>query len=218
MKLTNEGIAVIEGDAYLSQWIIDQGRLDVARDELTKYKQYIPKGGIVFDVGASLGDTAATFSEYVGPEGRVVAFEPNPETFRCLSFNMKNYHNVELFQLGLGNRNGLVGLVIDHHNIGASRLTLSGTQINVVKMDSYFSHYQVMSFLKIDAEGWEPWVLDGSRQTIERLRPVILIEVNTWPLGQLGFKPEDIWDRLSNLGYSFQRFDGPYGDVLALPL
>ena len=63
MKLTKEGVAIIEGDTYLSQDIINQGRLDVARDFLEQFRQYIPVGGIVVDVGACLGDYTATFAE-----------------------------------------------------------------------------------------------------------------------------------------------------------
>ena len=88
MKLTKEGIAVIEGDNYLSADIIAQGRLDVARESLLQYQQHIPVGGVVVDVGACLGDFTATFSEFVGSTGRVWAFEPNAPVFDCLMHNM----------------------------------------------------------------------------------------------------------------------------------
>ena len=215
MKLTREGIAVIEGDAYLSQWIIDQGRLDVAAEELEKYREYC-NDGVVMDVGASLGDTAATFSSMAY---KVHAFEPNPPTFECLAHNMAAYKNVTIYPVGLGDIDRQVKLIEDRHNIGASRLTNEFGSIPVTSLDAVNKVLQMdyLDFLKIDAEGWEPLILDGGVKTIMKLRPVMLVEVNTWPLGEMGYRPDDIWDRLSMMKYWFERFDGPYGDVLCIP-
>jgi len=218
MKLTNEGFAVIEGDNYLSQEIIDKKRLDVAKDFLEQFRQYIPAGCLVLDVGASLGDYALTFSEMVGPEGMVVAYEPNPPVFECLKYNMRNNRNVDCFSFGIGGpENELVNVIPDTNNIGASRLERGANgEIRVMPLDC-FTYNAPINFLKIDAEGWEPLILDGGKYTILNYRPVILIEVNTWPLGKMGFTAEDVFSRLDALNYKFDRFDGPYGDVLCVP-
>ena len=84
-------------------------------------------------------------------------------------------------------------------------------------MDNIAAGWPRLDFLKIDAEGWEPLILDGGRETIRQFLPAMLIEVNTWPLGKMGFTPEDIWKLLDELGYHYEKFDGPYGDVLCLP-
>jgi len=219
MKLTAEGIAVIEGDTYLSQEIIEKRRLDVARDFLEKFRQYIPAGGTVIDVGASLGDYTLTFSEMVGPDGLVWAFEPNPPTFECLEHNMRGRTNVQIYQKALGSLGELAATVIpDTNNIGASRLERDPDgQVGCWLLDSFQHDFERIDFLKIDAEGWEPLILDGAKETIMKFRPVILIEVNTWPLGKMDFTAEDVFSRLDALNYQFDRFDGPYGDVLCLP-
>lgn len=220
MKLTNEGIAVIEGDNYLSQHIIDQKRLDVGAEFLEQFRQYIPKRGVVVDVGASLGDYTVTFAEMVGRGGRVYAFEPNPPTYECLLYNTINLASIICFPTGLGAEVSRANVIQDHHNIGASRLTLidSGA-IHVSTLDSWFAlgYSKRLDFLKIDAEGFEPLVLDGAKITIAECRPVMLIEVNTWPLGKMEFTAEDVFSRLDALNYQFDRFDGPYGDILCLP-
>ena len=221
MKLTARGIAVIEGDNYLSAEIINEGRLDVASAHalLDPLRQYIPVGGVVVDVGASLGDTAAVLSEMVGEAGVVHAFEPNPPTLECLRHNMRECANVFTYEAGLGTKDHQpVGVVLDTNNVGASRLEPQPDgRIIVLPLDIFSASWSRLDFLKIDAEGWEPLVLDGARETILRHRPAMLIEVNTWPLGKMGFTPDDIWSRLDALNYQFERFDGPYGDVLALP-
>lgn len=218
MKLTNEGIAVIEGDTYLSNDIIVQKRLDVAKDFLEQFRQYIPAGGVVVDVGASLGDYTATFSEMVGPDGKVIAFEPNPPTFECLEHNTIGLANVAIFSVGLGALAARVKVILDTNNIGASRLEYdSDGEVAMQTLDGCIRYVSRIDFLKIDAEGWEPLILDGAAKTIEAYRPVMLIEVNTWPLGKLGFTAEDVFSRLDALNYIFDRFDGPYGDILCLP-
>ncbi len=224
MKLTKEGIAIIDGDTYLSQDIINQGRLDVAKDFLEQFRQYIPVGGVVVDVGACLGDYTATFSEMVGPNGRVIAFEPNPPVMECLRHNLEKYANVVFRSCGLGAEFSGANVEVDSNNVGASRLvpiTLTEgsaeTAVVVRAMDEISYDLDCLDFLKIDAEGWEPLILDGGKETINRFRPVILIEVNTWPLGKMGFTAEDVFSRLDTLNYSFPRFDGPYGDILCLP-
>ena len=214
MKLTKEGIAIIEGDTYLSADIERAGRLDVARETLLQYKPYIPEGGVVLDVGACLGDYTATFSEFVGPLGQVHAFEPNLEVYRCLSHNMSDYTNVILWVRALGSTAGRVGMAIDHNNIGASYLSGVG-DISVRPLDSF--NFERVDFIKIDAEGYEPYVLEGAQETLLKLRPVLLVEIDQRALGFQGFTPKDVHARLDELGYDFPRFDGAHGDILCLP-
>ena len=216
MLLTKEGIAVIAGDNYLSADIIAQGRLDVARDYLLQFKPYIPEGGVVLDVGACLGDYTATFSEFVGPSGKVWAFEPNPEVFECLQHNMiGRYTNVTMFREALGERIRWGSMTVDHNNVGASYLTGVVSDIRVMPLDYY--RFKRIDFIKIDAEGYEPWVLDGARETLLRLTPVLLVEIDQRALGFQGFTPADVHARLDALGYDFPRFDGAHGDILCLP-
>ncbi len=220
MKLTKEGIAVIEGDNYLSADIIAQGRLDVAREWLEQYHKYIPEGGVVVDVGACLGDMTATFSEMVGLAGRVYAFEPNPPVLDCLLFNMSKYKNVSIYGNALGSSQTKASFIIDHHNIGASRLVVDGDgPIYLTTMDSIFDeHLDQLDFMKIDAEGCEPYILDGAQETLKRFRPVMLIEVDQRALGFQRFTPTDVHVRLEMLGdYKFQRFAGAHGDILCVP-
>lgn len=223
MKLTDKGFAIIEGDNYLSAEIEKQGRLDVQREFLMQYRQHIPEGGVVVDVGASLGDTAATFAEMVGVKnGFVFAFEPNPIAFEALELNMIRLMNVLTFPIALGNEDSFhAGVVLDRNNIGASRLSFTELadipDVEVARLDQIMTMLpNRLDFIKIDAEGWEPLILDGAVETIRRFRPAMLIEVNDWPLGKMGFTRKDIYDRLDAYVYSWADFDGPYGDVLVV--
>ena len=215
MKLTKEGIAIIEGDNYLSADIERAGRLDVARDVLLQYKPYIPEGGVVLDIGACLGDFTATFREFVGYSGQVHAFEPNPAVFACLCYNMAKYHNVLLYGIALGECKRWTSIVLDNNNIGASYLKAIGGDTRVWPLD--LLEFPRVNFIKIDAEGYEPWVLDGAQATLTKLKPPLLVEIDQRALGFQGFTPKDVHERLDALGYDFPRFDGAHGDILCIP-
>jgi hypothetical protein len=58
-----------------------------------------------------------------------------------------------------------------------------------------------ISFIKIDAEGSEPLVLQGARKTLARFRPTIHIEVNKASLYAGGFSTASIESLLRSLDY-----------------
>lgn len=219
MKLTKEGIAVIDGDNYLSADIVAQGRLDVARDYLLQFREYIPEGGVVLDIGACLGDFTATFSEMVGPTGSVHAYEPYLPVLECLFHNLRTYSNVRIHGIALGNSDANASVIVDAYNIGASYLMSGDGDVTITTLDRNVAAWNPVriDFIKIDAEGYEPLILDGGIETINRARPVMLIEIDTRALGWTNSQPSDVHKRLDKLGYRFERFEGPHGNILCLP-
>lgn len=224
MKLTKEGIAVAEVDNYLSKDIEREGRLDVAQKLVLGFRPYIPEGGVVADVGACLGDYTMTFSQMVGPNGKVYAFEPHAPAWECLCYNMAGYSNVVLLDVALGAENEWGTFERDFHNLGASQVHPDKNgNVRIRPLDVIAKRWTRLDFLKIDAEGFEPMILDGSRETIMRLRPVIYIEVSQYNLNKLNttmstnLTTEDIYRRLEALEYVFKRTDGHDGDILCLP-
>ncbi len=220
MKLTKEGIAVVEVDNYLSKDIEREGRLDVAYDMLYGLRDHIPEGGTVCDVGACLGDYTATFSEMVGKEGHVYAFEPHLPALECLLYNMKRYPNVTVISEALGSEAGRANVIRDFHNLGASQLKMDANGIvEITTLDLVSKEWNRLDFLKIDAEGFEPLIIDGAKQSIMRFRPVIFIEISVYNMNRLnmGLTIEDTYNRLEALDYQFTRTDGHDGDILCLP-
>ena len=214
MRLTKEGIAVVEGDMLLSKQVEVEGRLDVheAHRLVDLMEQYIHKDGVVVDVGACIGDHTIIYSDMVGKDGLVYAFEPNPLAFECLKWNTQSRDNILAYNFGLGATETLASVIPDTYNIGASRLTNDNHgDIKIVPLDDIASdvnfHWNRLDFMKIDAEGYEPLILAGAKKTLSRLRPVLLIEVSLEQLGQLGFTPEDVYNPLEELGYRFHRMD-----------
>ncbi len=225
MMITDFGVAVVETDSHLSKWIQEHRRLDIARDFILQFRKYIPTGGVVVDVGACLGDHTATYSELVGPDGHVFAFEPNATAFECLSHNLATARNVTCVPVGLGSLPMIAGYD-SAPNLGATQLSISGLQgrtAYVDTLDSYTENWSRLDFLKADCEGWEGDVLVGAETTIRRFRPAMLIEVNRPVLDAQRKTTESIFRPLREYGYEWApcepglSMDMPMVDILCLP-
>ncbi len=223
MKITKDGIAVVDGDTHLSKWIEESGTLEVARGYLDGFRKYIPDGGSVVDIGACLGDHTATYARFVGPNGAVLAFEPNPVAYECLSWNMRPFPWVATYPWALGCVDASVSTDPDPtHNLGANKIK-DGGDIRMMLLDDVFLlHY--VDFIKIDAEGWETEIIDGAMDTIRHFKPVMLIEVNRPVLESRGKSAEDLVRKIESLGYSVKPADPSISmtmdmvDVLCLPI
>ena len=84
--------------------------------------------------------------------------------------------------------------------------------------------------MKLDVEGSEVAALEGGRSTIERFRPVLLVEVEAERLASQGRDKDELLQLLDELGYEPYVFDAeiaqlrapnlpaePEGNVVALP-
>lgn len=229
MTITDFNVAVINGDTHLSQWIVEQRRLNVQEEYCQLFSKYIPKGGTVIDAGACLGDHTLSYANMVGDGGAVHAFEPNPEAFQCLQYNLKNCPHVTCYELALGAQKG-VGVIgrssTQPENMGAIQIRsipsegLPSQKVFVLPLDKMNLR---ADFIKIDVEGMELDVLQGSEVTIRFYRPVMLIEINRPILALRGSSAELIFEFLTKLDYVIQpsephlSLDMENLDVLAIP-
>lgn len=198
MEVLKSGIAVIENDTHVSKWVKKSGTLKIAESYLSSFRQYIPEGGTVIDVGAMIGDHTATYAEWVGPSGTVWAFEPNPEAYECLRFNMQKHAQVEFVRGGLSDREEYISLQLSD-NAGASYLVQLPGPIKVMPLDNIL--FPRVDFIKIDAEGFESQILDGARKTIDQHRPVMLIEVNHGALIRAGSSSSELLEKIRSFKY-----------------
>jgi FkbM family methyltransferase len=218
-KLPNGNtIATIEGDTHIGRWAIEAGRVDHDQNMLPLLRPYIPKGGTVVDAGAFIGDHTVFYADCVGPRGQVHAFEPNADAFECLHYNTKGLP-VTLHNAGLGIAPSTASIA-HSDNAGASHLT-EGTSCRIITLDSL--SLPRLDFFKLDVEGFEVMALRGARETIQRCRPVMLIEVNAGALARQGYEPLHIFAELHKLGYQWRNvyakepLSGDQFDILCEP-
>lgn len=138
------------------------------------------------DIGANVGFYTKRLAELVGAGGRVLAFEPIPETFVLLANNLEScgFSNVTLFNAAVSETTSLAGMSIpkysdtgqrNYYQAHLSNAGESELQILTVSLDA-MQIPQPVRLIKIDAEGHEFLVLKGMRQTLLRDRPILIVE------------------------------------------
>ena len=182
-----------------------------AEEELWLLSGAVTPGAVVLDVGANVGTHTVAFSRFVGPSGRVLAFDGQRRAFQLLSANvlLNRCGNVDCHGVLVGDSPSIV--MVEEpapgspNNMGSTtfrnlRLPDGGeTSLSPVSMISIDSlRLRRCDLIKIDVEGMEYDVLRGAVRTIQKCKPVIYFE----QAGQDRL-PEAV-RLLSGLGYSLR--------------
>lgn len=160
-------------------------------------KHLLQPGDVAVDVGANIGYVTLLLSKWVGRDGRVISFEPVPQTYELLRHNLRCLHvrNVTAINLGLSSESGIFRMCIpvDQDGVGnyyearmanvpSSPHPKNSVLVEVGRLDSYLPEVPArLSFIKIDVEGHELEVLQGSERILRSVKPALLIEVNGSP-------------------------------------
>ena len=160
-------------------------------------------GAVVWDVGAHVGYNSMVFASFVGPDGRVYAFEPNPHNGerlrRHLSRNRHLGQRVELhdcaiasvdgelpFRLSRSHLLGSIGYLDTDGQYPSDRIDqatydkLRTVLVPVRTLDCLFADGLLPpSLVKIDVEGAEAQVLEGGSELLALLKPQLAIEVHS---------------------------------------
>lgn len=137
---------------------------------------------VVIDVGAHMGFFTVKVAKKVK---EVVAFEPDPYSFRFLSMNIKynELQNVRAFNYALGDRDACMFLERGY-GYGRTRLTESNTGYvcRIKPLDSVVKELGITpTVIKIDTEGHEMKVLEGAKVTLTRCKPKLIIASYHYP-------------------------------------
>ncbi len=174
--------------------------------------RFLDAGGTFIDVGANVGFYTLWAARHVGPKGRVVSFEPNPQAFRHLATNVSvnGLTNVTLFNTAVGERESMACLTANPSDTATSYLVAgaeaddaAGIAVSVRSLDACLKTAGVddVSLIKIDAEGSEPAIFRGAERTVAR-RPHLLVEVDAMRLKRAGSSEQALLGILAALGYA----------------
>jgi FkbM family methyltransferase len=140
---------------------------------------------VYVDGGAFDGDSVRMFLQRVnGKYERVLAFEPDPDTFGRLTRNLNALPRVELFNCGLHRAEAKVGFTEDGSR-GAVISADAKSTIAVVGLDEVLDGKRA-SFIKLNIEGAEQEALRGAAKAIAAWRPKLAISVY--------HRPNDLWE------------------------
>ena len=152
--------------------------------------RYLPSDAVILDVGANVGVTSAIFA-ISRPEATIYSFEPSPETFGFLCDTVRPFGNVKASRVAMSDKPGTMRFYDNETSASASHLSISGNslggssiEVSVSTIDQFVKERSInqVNLIKIDVEGFEPDVISGARQTIERHRPAVFVEVNSFTL------------------------------------
>jgi len=143
--------------------------LDYIRDSF-------PKQHTILDIGANIGNHSvyfANFLKYIS----IVAFEPIPANLGLLVGNLQPYTGIYVVPYALSDKREVIPMTEKLDNMGMSGYDTNGK----ILAEAYpldFFNYNNVTLMKIDVENMEPKVLLGAKETIQRCKPLILIEDN----------------------------------------
>jgi len=166
-------------------------------------------GHVVYDIGANLGYFTLVAARLVGPEGRVVAFEPVPWCAESVAANaaLNGLDHVEVRAQAVSRTSGRERLLVVGHadhsllaSVGSHANTREQIDVDAVAIDDLVGAGEIPppDVLKIDTEGAELLVLDGMRETIARHAPRIICEIHDDPAA-FAVLADEIGYRVTNL-------------------
>lgn len=181
---------------------------------LLKHQNYFPE--TIYDIGANKGTWTYECLKYF-PNATYYLFEPQINLKDDINVLLKNYKNVHLFSVGVGDVNDKLSFTIHDRDDSCSysfteeEAKIRGfkqIELPIVRLDTFVKENKLKlpSILKIDAEGLDLKVLEGSIGILQNVE-IIMVEVaivnnrmeNTALnvlnyLNDLGFKLFDITD------------------------
>ncbi|MBC7947567.1 MAG: FkbM family methyltransferase [Chitinophagaceae bacterium] len=169
--------------------------------EMELLPQFVSKDDDVLDIGANYAYYTERLSK-LAPSGRVYAFEPIPFTYDVAAKLVKSFRlkNVNLYQKGVGQKTETMRFSVpkmEFGSISAGQAHMAGRDNGMIKGSDYYvsdaneefdchvvdidtfllPELKKLSFVKIDIEGAEYFALKGMEKTLQRFKPVILIEI-----------------------------------------
>ena len=194
--------AVLLGDAVSLRVIIDGV---FSGPEIKALEQFVfphLKGhAMALDIGANIGNHAASFSKYFG---KIFAFEINEVVFHILQSNTVGT-NIIPVHVGLSDQAGEVSFAENFEIMGASRIEVGSSdaaqQMKVVPLDTFARENALtdVSFVKIDVEGHELQVLKGGAAFFQEQQPVLAFEAHFATNPSEGKRVQEL---LESYGYS----------------
>lgn len=223
-------------DSILSRLIYD----GFEKEETDYLFKILKKGDIFIDIGANIGLFSLLASKIVENEGKVLCFEPAPLTFTKLveNININNFKNIEARNIGLSEKNGELTFYVSNNGYDAwnsfapskdDKLE-STIQVRVSTLDFELKDIDKskIKLVKIDVEGWEKFVLLGGRDFLIEYSPEVMIEFTEENTFNAGYSVYDIYDIMTNFGYTWYRIENgklvieekklhyPYNNLIAI--
>jgi FkbM family methyltransferase len=168
---------------------------DDYESSLCRYLRTIVQAGdVIFEVGANVGVFTVLLARWVGPEGRVYAFEPSPVAREALRQHLawnQVTDRVTVSPLAISDIPGR-GILYEDNASGLNTLSTvhrllpnaKPVEIEMATIDSFCRENGVVPrLIKIDIEGYEFHALRGASGVLVAHKPTVVMELHPmlWP-------------------------------------
>jgi FkbM family methyltransferase len=195
------------------------------------------EGDLVVDIGANIGFFTLALSSLVGTNGRVLSFEPGPVSFALLSRNVLSNvinnripNNVDLIDKAVSDTDGVVNLFLCPTGESDNQLHDADSYFfdrepeesrikwpsNSVCLDSFLSSSDIekLTYIKIDTQGHEYYVLKGMRKVLSQNRKISMtVEYAPYLKAWEKYTPLDFFTLVESLGLSIYDIKDPLKSV-----
>lgn len=201
---------VHEADVVITPALVETGIWEPA--ETAFLQATLGAGMTVLDIGAHCGYFTLLAAHAVGPEGLVMAFEPNPRSLDALRRNIWSHglNNVIVMPFAIGSERGWTDLHLSATNTGDHRII--GTEddreairVPIASLDSLWPLPSTPDFVKIDTQGAEGHVFAGMTLLLGERAPSTWV-IEFWPFGlsRAGTDPERFLATLAEAGFAMR--------------
>jgi len=203
-------VPVVRGPLQGKRWIVGSsinrcwlGIYDPAESALMK--RHLRSGSVCFDIGAQAGYHTLYASSLVGSRGRVYAFEPAPKNIANIKKHVAMNHlaNVSLIEAAVSDFDGVSHFDCASSAVAGHLSADGGLAVRTITLDHEIDAGALPEpdYIKIDAEGAELRILEGSRKLLKRRHPTLSVETHQW-LPEFPTVRQDCIRFLSELGYT----------------
>lgn len=172
---------------------------------------------LVIDVGANVGQYGSLLRD-LGYKNQIYSFEPIGEVFNKLQVRSAQDDNWEVFNNGVGSKNESLFINISENFVSSSLLQITDAstlvkpdtkytrqeEISIITLDIFFGSRKIENwknpFLKIDVQGYEKQVIDGSSNVLKSIS-VLQIELSLVKLYEGSMLYKEVISLMEELGF-----------------
>jgi len=199
----------LDGTSSIARWI----------------ETFVSPGDTFVDIGANHGSFSIVAGHCVGPDGRVLAFEPQPRLRALIQESLREIDGLQFETHGIacGDSSESAHLFVPRGSSGSAGLLPAYSargkhrqiRVDARPLDAILAQrkFPGRMAVKIDVEGSEPAVLRGAAATVRRHRPSIVIELNRDAMAAANTNVG--WFRDWFAGHGYERYsdvDGNWDD------
>ncbi len=205
----------------------------VTQSEVNFFKKFISPGSMAIDIGTNIGDTTVPMALAAGRDGVTLGFDPNPHVFKVLEANAalnKDKTNIIALPYAIVDEPGEFYYTSSEASFSNGGITKEpskfhgkyslSTKIKGIVLEEYLEaqlpHWlPKLSFIKIDAEGYDKEIIKSIHSLIEKYKPVVISECFTKMSKD---ERDDLFDSIAKKDYDLYFFEDFDENAAVIPL